>query len=135
MGRIIVHLALGLGGALALAGCGFADSHASLPEFMRSRGIDPPPPEPPPDVRLLVRKNLDSVFVAASNPRQVRVSPPLHEPGGTGWTACVTAELTSVTGRPLGSETYRITIRDGAITDRRRAEADDNCGSDSYEPM
>jgi hypothetical protein len=132
MGRIVVHLAVMAGAALALAGCGFADSHASLPEFMRTKAINPPPPEPPPDVRQLVRKNLDSVFVASSNPREVRVSPPLHEAYGSGWTACVTAELTSVTGQPLGSETYRITIKDGAIMDRQR---DDNCASESYEPI
>ncbi|SHH60438.1 hypothetical protein [Bradyrhizobium erythrophlei] len=132
MGRIVVHLALMAGAALVLAGCGLADSHAVLPEFLRTRAIEQPPPEPPPDVRQLVRKNLESVFVAASNPQKVRVSPPLHEAGGPGWTACVTAELTSVMGRPLGSETYRITINDGAITDRRR---DDNCASESFEPI
>jgi hypothetical protein len=132
MGRIVVHLALMAGPALVLAGCGLADSHAVLPEFLRTRAIEQPPPEPPPDVRQLVRKNLESVFVAASNPQKVRVSPPLHEAGGPGWTACVTAELTSVMGRPLGSETYRITINDGAITDRRR---DDNCASESFEPI
>src|SRR5512142_136229 len=71
MGRIVVHLALLAGVALVLAGCGFADSHASLPEFMRTRTAELPPPEPPPDVRQLVRKNLDSVFVAASNPQRV----------------------------------------------------------------
>jgi hypothetical protein len=132
MGRIVVHLALMAGSALALAGCGLADSHAALPEFLRTRAVEQPPPEPPPDVRLLVRKNLESVFVAASNPQKVRVSPPLHEAGGPGWTACVTAELTSVMGRPLGSETYRITINDGAIAERRR---DDNCVSESFEPI
>ena len=132
MGRIVVHLALMAGSALALAGCGLADSHAALPEFLRTRAIEQPPPEPPPDVRQLVRKNLESVFVAASNPQKVRVSPPLHEAGGPGWTACVTAELTSVMGRPLGSETYRITIKDGAITERRR---DDNCASESFQPI
>jgi hypothetical protein len=132
MGRIVVHLALMAGSALALAGCGLADSHAALPEFLRTRVIEQPPPEPPPDVRQLVRKNLESVFVAASNPQKVRVSPPLHEAGGPGWTACVTAELTSVMGRPLGSETYRITIKDGAITERRR---DDNCASESFQPI
>jgi len=40
-----------------------------------------------------------------------------------------------VTGGPLGAETYRITISNGAIIDRRRAEAEDNCGSESYEPI
>lgn len=132
MGRIVVHLALMAGSALALAGCGLADSHAALPEFLRTRAIEQPPPEPPPDVRQMVRKSLDSVFVAASNPQKVRVSPPLHEAGGPGWTACVTAELTSVTGRPLGSETYRVTINDGAITDRRR---DDSCAAENFEPI
>lgn len=132
MGRTVVHLALMAGSALALAGCGLADSHAALPEFLRTRAIEQPPPEPPPDVRQMVRKSLDSVFVAASNPQKVRVSPPLHEAGGPGWTACVTAELTSVTGRPLGSETYRVTINDGAITDRRR---DDSCAAENFEPI
>ena len=132
MGRIVVRLGLVMGGALVLAGCGFADSHASLPEFMRTRAVDPPPPEAPPDVRQLVGKNLDSVFVASSNPRQVRVSPPLHEPSGPGWTACVTAELTSATGRPLGSQTYRITINDGVIMDRR---LDDSCAAEEFQPI
>ena len=108
---------------------------AVLPEFMRGKAVDPPPPEPPPDVRQLVRKNLDTVFVAASNPRQVQVSPPHHDVRGAGWTACVRAELTSVMGRPLGAETYRITISGGVIVDRRRAESDDNCASESYEPI
>ena len=83
----------------------------------------------------LVRKNLDLVFLASSNPRQVQVSPPLHDVRGPGWTACVRAELTSVMGQPLGAETYRITISGGVIIDRRRAEADDNCASESYEPI
>jgi hypothetical protein len=122
-------------GALALAGCGFADSRAPVPEFMRSKAAEPPPPEPPPDVRQLVRDNLNSVFVAASNPRGVRVSPPRHTPGGAGWIACVSAELTSATGRPLGSEIYRITIGNGEIVDRRRAESDDACVSESFEPI
>ena len=123
------------GGALALAGCGFADSRSPVPEFMRANAVEPPPPEPPPDVRQLLRNNLDSVFVAASNPRGVQVSPPRHEPNGSGWTACVRAELASVMGRPLGSETYRITIGNGAIVDRRRAESDDSCASESFEPI
>lgn len=135
MRRVIVHAALMAGGALVLAGCGIADSRSPAPEFMRGRAADPPPPEPPPDVRELVRKNLDSVFLAASNPREVQVSPPHHDVRGPGWTACVRAELTSVMGQPLGAETYRITIGGGMIIDRRRAESDDTCASESYEPI
>jgi hypothetical protein len=135
MGRIAVHALLIAGLAIGLAGCGIADSRAPVPEFMRSKAIEPPPPEPPPDVKRLVRENLDSVFVAASSPRQLRVSPPRRDVRGSGWTACVRADLTSVIGKPLGTETYRLTVSGGVIIDRRRVEADDNCASESYEPI
>lgn len=121
-----------VGVALALAGCGFADSRSPVPEFMRNKATEPPPPETPPDVKRLVRENLNSMFTAASNPRGVRVSPPQREPKVAGWTACVRAELTSVMGKPLGAETYRITINGGMIVDRRR---DDDCASETSEPI
>ncbi len=123
------------GAALVLAGCGIADSRSPVPAFMRGKPLDPPPPEAPPDVRQLVRSNLESVFVATSYPRQVRVSPPHHVLNGLGWFACVRAELTSATGRPLGTQTYRITISGGVILDRLRVEGDDTCASESYEPI
>jgi hypothetical protein len=135
MRRQIVYSALTMGAALALVGCGLADSRSPVPEFMRAKASDPPPPEPPPDVKRLLHEKLDSVFTAASYPRQVRVSPPHHDLRGLGWTACVRAELTSVTGKPLGTETYRVTISEGVINDRRRVEADDTCASESYEPI
>ena len=133
MGRIIIYTALMAGGALA--GCGIADSRSPVPEFMRAKASDPPPLEAPPDVKQLVREKLDSVFVAASNPRQVQVSPPRHELRGLGWTACVKAELTNAVGKPLGSETYRITISSGVIIDRQRIEAEDTCATESYQPI
>jgi hypothetical protein len=135
MRRVLVHIALMAGGALALAGCGIADSRSPVPEFMRGKAPEPPPPEPPPDVKRLVREKLDSVFTASSNPRGVRVSAPQREPRGLGWTACVRADLTSATGKPLGLQTYRITISGGAMIDRRRVEAEDNCVSETYEPI
>ena len=135
MGRIVVLGVLMAGAALLLAGCGLADSRSPVPEFMRNKAVDPPPPEPPPDVRELVRQNLNSVFTAASNPRRVRVSPPRRELRGAGWTACVKAELTSVVSKPLGAETYRITISGGTIVDRRRVEPEDNCASETFEPV
>ena len=123
------------GGALALAGCGLADSRSPVPEFMRNKAMEAPPPEPPPDVKRLVREKLDSVFLTNSNPHQVQVAPPHREVRGLGWTACVKAELTSIMGKPLGAETYRVVISGGQIIDRRRAEAGDNCASESYEPI
>jgi hypothetical protein len=135
MRRVIVHAVLMVGVALVLAGCGIADTRSPVPEFMRAKASDPPPPEPPPDVRQVVRDKLDTVFVNTSNPREVRVSAPRRDLRGPGWTACVKAELTSVMGKPLGMETYRITVSGGAIIDRRRAEAADNCANESYEPI
>ncbi|HMI17050.1 MAG TPA: hypothetical protein VK526_11920, partial [Bradyrhizobium sp.] len=70
----IVYAALMAGASLAQAGCGIADSRSPVPEFMRARATDLMPPEPPPDVGRLVREQLDSVFIAASYPRQVQVS-------------------------------------------------------------
>src|ERR1700738_2352786 len=115
MRRIIVHAALIAGGALLLAGCGIADSRAPVPEFMRAKANDPPPSEPPPVVEQLVREELDSVFVASSNPQKVGFSPPRHDLRALGGTAGVRAELTPATGKPLGEETYRITINGGVI--------------------
>ena len=133
--RGIIHTALIAGASLMLAGCGIADSRSPLPEFLRTKASDPPPLEAPPDVKQLVREKLDSVFVAQSNPQQVQVSPPRHDLQGLGWTACVKAELTNAVGKPLGVETYRITINNGVILDRSRAEGDDTCTSESYQPI
>src|SRR5258707_14949620 len=124
-----VHVALIAGGALALGACGIADSRSPVPEFMRARASDPAPPEPPPDVRQLVAKDLDSVFAAGSHPRQVQVSPARGEPRGPGWTACVRAELDSAMGRPLGTQTYRITISGGANNDPPPLQAPASLGT------
>ena len=87
----------------------------------------------PPDVKQLVRDQLDSVFVSTSSPHDVRVSRPLHDPRGSGWTACVKAEVNAATGRPIGTETYRITISEGQIV--YRANDNDNCISETYQPI
>jgi hypothetical protein len=125
------------GAALALSACGLADSRSPLPlpEFMRAKPTDPPPLEAPPDVRRMVREKLEVVFVAQSNPQNVQVSEPRHDLRGLGWTACVKAELTSATGKPLGEETYRISINSGVIIDRRRADPEDTCAIESYQPI
>ena len=134
MMRGIIHTALIAGASLMLAGCGIADSRSPLPEFLRTKD-SPPPPEAPPDVKQLVREKLDSVFVAQSNPQQIQVSPPRHDLRGLGWTACVKAELTNAVGKPLGGETYRITINNGVILDRHRVEPEDTCATESYQPI
>ena len=132
--RIVAHAAL-IAGALALGACGFADSRAPVPEFMRMKEVEQPPPEQPPEVRELVREQLDFVFLAASFPRDVQVAPAHHEVRGPGWTACVRAQLTSATGTARGMQTYVVTITGGKIVDRRRAETDDICASETYSPI
>ncbi len=135
MRRFTVRAVAVAGGAFMLSACAIADSRSPVPEFMRAKAPPPPPAEPPPDVEKLVRENLNAVFVASSNPLQVRVAPPHHLPVGPDWSACVRAELTSATGRPIGTQTYRITISGGVIMDRRRAEDADNCATESYQPI
>jgi len=121
--------------ALPLAGCGLADSRASLPGFLRVKQADPLPPEGAPDVGALVSKELDTIFLPSSYPHQVRVSAPHHDLRSNDWSACVRAELTSATGAPLGPQTYRVTIANGDIVDRRRVDNDDNCASEHYAPI
>src|SRR3569833_4674369 len=103
--RIIAHVAL-LTGALALGACGLADSRAPVPEFMRAKESEQPPPEPPPDVRKIVHEQIDVGFLATSYPRDVQVAPPHREVRGLGWTSCVRAQLTAATGSALGTQTY-----------------------------
>jgi hypothetical protein len=135
--RRLTHPIALAGCALSLAACGIADSRSPLPmpDFMRAKPADPPPLEQPPDVRRMVHEKLESVFTAQSNPQKVQVSEARHELRGLGWTACVKAELTSANGKPLGMETYRISINSGVIIDRRRALPEDGCDTQSYQPI
>ncbi|MDE5452238.1 hypothetical protein GWE18_05010 [Bradyrhizobium sp. CSA112] len=135
MRRIVIHITLVVGAALTLVGCGFADIRSPVPEFMRAKAPEPAPLEPAPDVKRMLKEKLDSVFTAASQPTHVRVSEPRPNLRGPGWTACVKAEVISVTGKPLGTQTYRIEISEGVIADRRQIEPEDTCTSESYEPI
>ena len=85
--------------------------------------------------KRMLKEKLDSVFTAASQPSNVRVSEQRPNLRGPGWTACVKAEVVSVTGKSLGTQTYRVEISDGAIADRRQIETEDTCNNESYEPI
>src|SRR5690349_12243355 len=97
--RIVGRWTLVGSAALMLAACAFADSHSPLPEFMRIKAADPPPPEQPPDVRQMLRDKMDAVFMTTSHPREIRVSAPYRDVRGQGWPACVTAEVDSAMGK------------------------------------
>ena len=45
------------------------------------------------------------------------------------------ADLTNAMGKPLGTETYRINITGGVILDRQRIDVNDNCVSETYQPI
>ena len=131
----MVHIALMTAAGLLLTSCGFTDARSPVPEFMRLKDPEPPPLGPPPDIGRIVGEKMDAVFLAASQPTKVQVSTPRHDLRGPGWTACVRADLTSVTGKPLGTQTYRIIITEGVVSDRRHAGPEDNCTSESYQPI
>jgi hypothetical protein len=130
-----LHIAILTGAALVLTGCGFADVRSPVPDFMKMKEAEQAPPEPPPNVKRLVHDQLDFMFASNTFPHDIRVSPPHHEVRGPGWTACVRADVNSATGKPISGETWRISIVSGTIVDRRRAGEDDNCDSESYEPI
>lgn len=135
MRRVGFDIALMVSAALALGGCGFGDVRSPLPEFLRAKAPEPPPLEPAPDIKRMLREKLDAVFTAASQPSNVLVSEPRPNLRGPGWTACVKAEVVSVTGKPLGTQTYRVEISGGVIADRRQIEPEDSCANESYEPI
>lgn len=132
MRQALVRTALIASLAGTLAACGLADSRSPVPEFLRAKEPDPPPPEPIPDVALLVRRDLDVIFIPTSHPQDVQVSPAHHDVRGNSWIACVRAQLISATGAPLGLQTYRLMIENNEIVDRRRVENEDNCASERY---
>jgi hypothetical protein len=124
-----------MGMALGLAGCGVADSHASLPAFMRARSNDMHSLDPQPDIRKLLHDNPNSVFTPESHATNVRISELRRMPSGPGWTVCVKADLTSVIGRPIGTQTYLATIENDVIADRHRSGENDNCDTETYTPL
>jgi hypothetical protein len=123
------------GAAIFLAGCGMADSHANLPKFMREAEPPPRQQDAAPNVKQLVRDNMASIFVASAHPTGIAVSPARRDPHGPGWIACVKAGVSGMSNQPIGIQTYIVFIESGRIWNRHRADADDKCDAESYEPL
>jgi hypothetical protein len=103
---------------------------------MRDKAPDPAPIDQPPAVAQIVRSQLEFIFQANALPHNVQISEAHHDPRALDWMACVKANVTGATGKPMGAQTYRIVIADGKIIDRRRSDNDsDNCSSESYQPL
>lgn len=84
---------------------------------------------------MIVRQQLDSIFVATSAPRNVQVSQARQDPQALDWIACVKADVKSATGTDIGIQTYRITITQNRVIDRHRSDSQDNCSAEQYQPI
>jgi hypothetical protein len=72
-------MALIAGTVMLLTGCGVADQYSALPKVFREPGVEPPPPEPEPDVKELVRVGADTLFTG--HPSALDVEPQQVVPG------------------------------------------------------
>jgi hypothetical protein len=101
---------------------------------MRQKAREAPPPDEPPAVAMIVREQLDSIFVPSSLPHNTQVSPPHRNPHALDWIACVKADVSFANGK-IENRIYLITIDKGTIVDRRPSGGEDNCRSENFEPI
>ena len=131
--KCVLIIAFGL--AVTLSGCGTVDSGVTyLPESFRQPAPKPPEIEQPPDVGLIISKNVSAVFTTASAPRNTRVSFPIPAKYG-GWQACVRASVRNVTGRSMGTQTYLVNIDHGLIGRRERVDEAHWCATETYQSL
>src|SRR5665647_1872199 len=110
--------------AVPLCSCGAVDSQVTyVPAFFRQPAPNAVETEQPPDVHLIVRDNISAIFMATASPSNISVSFPIPAQYG-GWTTCVKATTTGVTGRSLGTQTYLVNIEHDQIS--RREHVDDS---------
>jgi hypothetical protein len=131
--RVAARFALLALAAAALAGCGRGDAYSIMPESMRMPKPEVRQADPEPDAVQLFRGNLKSVFAESAKPRGVMVSKPRRDTLGLGWTVCIKASLTAVSGAPIGVQTFVVGIDQGKIGMRRMAEPKDGCQTEAYE--
>jgi hypothetical protein len=120
--RVVVIVAI----APVMAACGM--SFFAVPQSKSKVQA----PDPMPDTVQLIRDNLSAVFPSTTKVDHVLVAPPRHDLHGLGWTACVKANVTGMSGTPIGIETFVVSIEGGKIGDRRRAEPQNRCEAESY---
>jgi hypothetical protein len=121
--------------AAPLLGCGAVDSQLSSVPAVFRQSAPKVAEEERPDIRLLVRNNIEAIFTAAAMPSHISISAPLRAKKG-GWTTCVRAATIGITGKTLGVQTYLIGIDHGQIGQRDRVDdATHWCGRETYEPL
>jgi hypothetical protein len=122
--------------ASPLLACGAVDSQLSyVPAVFRQPSPKLVEIEQRPNAHLLVRNNIPTIFMAAAMPSNVSVSLPVRAQNG-GWTICLRAATNGVTGKPLGLQTYLVSIDHDQIGQRERLDgADLRCAKETYEPI
>ena len=100
----------------------------------------PPPraePDPPPDHRKLIADNLQTLFTADAQVRNVSISELNWAPSPSGmiWQTCLrVGGATSVTGLETTPRTYVVTFVRNTIAERRLASADE-CAGAKFSPL
>jgi hypothetical protein len=123
--------------AMALAACD-RDQVASfmpesfMPKSFRQSDTPPPPVEPEPDVKELIRANADTLFTA--HPSALAVSRPKRITG-RGFSVCVNAVVAGAMNREPQPITLIVIVERGKLADRRRATAQDGCAGETYEKV
>jgi hypothetical protein len=121
--------------AIPLCGCGAVDSQVTyVPAFFRQPAPNAVEIEQPPDVHLIVRNNISAIFMAAASPNNISVSFPIPAQYG-GWTTCVKATTTGVTGRSLGTQTYLVNIEHDQIGQRVHVDDTHWCAKETYQSL
>ena len=100
---------------------------------MRDRAPTPVTADPAPDVRALLQSNLDAVFLPAAAPTDIAFSTP--KPSFSEWTTCVKANVNGATGRPIGSQTFLVSIDHGQVSRRERVDQGHWCAMEHYDPL
>lgn len=127
----LLSLIAALVSAAALAAC---DSNARLaPGFLRLPAPAPAEAEPEPDARKIVRDELAAIFASGSAPKNVMVSRPVK--ARFGYTTCVRASVSSISGAPIGTQTWLLQIERGKIGTRQRVDQTHACATEAYEPV
>jgi len=128
--RALTAMACLLAGA-ALAGCGYADSHATfVPAMLRDKAPQPQAQEPMPDVRAIVRDRRQEIFAGTID--SVLVGP--AHPKNNHWMFCVQANGRGAGGQPLPRQVYLVEIEGGVIGDRLPVDGAHWCAREHLEP-
>ena len=110
-----------------------ADSNSIMPEFLKQPAAKREL-EQPPDVASIIRGSIATTFTTGSNPTGISFSFPVPYRYG-GWMTCVRANVTGITGRPMGLQTFLVNIDQDRVYRRERITAAHWCDSEVFQPI